>query len=132
MTKIFVWIISIVLFVLLLVFALNNLDPVTLKLAGSMQWQLPMVVLVLVVFAIGCGVGMFAMLPFAWRVRRQAKKESKKLIEQAAERAALSSSVTGTPNVLNVPNVPSGANGAPGVASGVASSNAVSVRPSET
>ena len=77
MFKIIAWVISALIFILLLVFSMNNLDQTTLNFFGGMSITVPMIVLVLIVFAAGCVFGMLAMLPFAWRRRKQIKNATK-------------------------------------------------------
>ncbi len=66
------WVLRLMAFVLLLGFALNNQAPVTLNFLFGWQWQGPMALIVLAVFALGCAVGAVGMLPAWWRQRRAA------------------------------------------------------------
>lgn len=79
MTRIFTWIIAAILFLLLLVFSLNNLEPVTIKLARTMAWDIPLIIVILITFAIGCFIGMLAMVSYAWK-RRRKNNSSKDLV----------------------------------------------------
>lgn len=87
MLKVIAWILTIAIFVLLLVFSLNNLDPVTLNFIGGWSMTKPMIVVVLAVFAAGCVFGMFAMLPFAFKRRKQAKATEKKNVPNSAQKS---------------------------------------------
>lgn len=79
MTRIFTWIIAAIIFLLLLVFSLNNLEPVTIKLARTLAWDIPLIIIVLITFAAGCFTGMLAMVSYAWR-RRHKNGNSKDLV----------------------------------------------------
>ncbi len=61
------------LFLLLFAFALNNQHVVELKWFRGYNWQAPMVFIVLAAFALGCSVGVLAMLPSWWKQRREAR-----------------------------------------------------------
>ena len=54
------WALRAVLFLLLLLFALKNTDPVTLRFFFSESWQLPLVLLLLIFFAFGAVLGVVA------------------------------------------------------------------------
>jgi uncharacterized integral membrane protein len=66
------WFLRLVLFLLLFGLALNNLEPVTLHLLFGTEWRAPMIVLLLVVFALGAVLGVLALLPSWIRHRRRA------------------------------------------------------------
>ena len=83
MRKIIFWAVNVIIFALLFIFSLKNLDNITLKFVGT-QWDIPLIVLILIVFAVGCFVGAFAMLPFIWNQR----KKNKKTIQQERENNA--------------------------------------------
>lgn len=70
------WLIKILLFVVLFAFALNNQHDATLIGFFGREWQAPMALLILVVFAAGCVVGALAMLPAWWRNRRLTRRPS--------------------------------------------------------
>lgn len=84
MRKIFFWVINAIIFLALFIFSLKNWDPVTLKFLSA-QWEMPLIILIFVVFAIGCFMGVLAMLPFIWRQR----KKGKKAVQQAQENTSL-------------------------------------------
>lgn len=62
------------LFFVLFAFALNNQHLVEVRWFFGYKWQAPMVFIVLVMFALGCAAGVFAMVPSWWRHRRDARK----------------------------------------------------------
>ncbi len=69
--RILSWFLRLVLFLLLFGLALNNLEPVTLHLLFGTQWRTPMIVLLLLVFALGVVLGVLALLPSWMRHRRR-------------------------------------------------------------
>ena len=58
------------LFVLLLLFAIKNADPVALHFYFDQHWQAPLIVVVLAAFAAGALFGLLACLPPLIRQRR--------------------------------------------------------------
>jgi uncharacterized integral membrane protein len=59
-------------FVVVLLFAIKNAEPVTLRFYFDTAWQTPLVLLVLVSFAAGAVFGVIACLPALARQRREA------------------------------------------------------------
>lgn len=55
-------------------FALNNQQTVTVRWFFGLDWQAPLVIVVLLVFAAGCAVGVLAMVPAWWRHRKAARQ----------------------------------------------------------
>ncbi|MGA8010712.1 MAG: LapA family protein [Thiomonas sp.] len=72
--RILSWFLRLVVFLLLFGLALNNLEPVTLQLLFGTQWHTPMIVLLLVVFALGAVLGVLALLPSWMRHKRRGAK----------------------------------------------------------
>ena len=72
--RLFAWLLRAFIFFTLFAFALNNQQPATVRWFFGVQWQAPMVIVVLVAFAVGAAVGVIAMLPDAWRRWRQVKR----------------------------------------------------------
>ena len=68
------WILKAAVFFVLLVFALNNREDVAVHFVWGLQWQAPLVLVLLSVFALGVAVGVMGMVPRWWRQRRLAKK----------------------------------------------------------
>ena len=64
------WLLRAFIFFTLFAFALNNRQVATVHWFFGVQWQAPLVIVVLVTFAGGCAVGVLAMLPGAWQRRR--------------------------------------------------------------
>ncbi len=65
------WALRILLFLLLLGFALKNTDPVVLHFFLGSQWEAPLAVVVLVFFGVGAAAGVVACLSFVYRQRRE-------------------------------------------------------------
>lgn len=68
------WLVRGFLFFTLFAFALNNQHPTTVHFFFGTQWTSPLVIVVLVAFALGCAIGVVAMLPGWWKHRRAAKR----------------------------------------------------------
>lgn len=68
--KYLLWLLKAAIFFALFAFALNNQDPVLLRLFGA-QWEAPLVLLLLAALVVGVFLGMAVMLPLWLRARRQ-------------------------------------------------------------
>ena len=73
--RIIVWAFRAVLFFTLFAFALNNQQEVSVRWFFGHEWHAPLIIIVLVAFALGCAFGVLAMVPAWWRQRRQAKRK---------------------------------------------------------
>jgi len=76
--RIFVWLVRAAIFFTLFAFALNNLEPATVKWFSGYEWRAPMVFIVLAAFGLGCAFGIFAMVPSWWRHRRMARTRTRR------------------------------------------------------
>lgn len=65
------WLIRILLFVFLLGFAVKNDQPVTLRYFFGFEWESSLVIVLLAFFALGCVIGVLAMLADSFRQRRE-------------------------------------------------------------
>ena len=63
-------------FFALFAFALNNQEETSVRWFFGYEWRAPMVIVVLVAFAAGCGFGVLAMVPSWWKHRRVARRQS--------------------------------------------------------
>ncbi len=72
--RLFVWLLRAFIFFTLFAFALNNQQLASVRWFFGVQWQAPMVIIVLAAFAMGAAVGVVAMLPDAWRRWRQVRR----------------------------------------------------------
>ena len=70
--RVLVWIFRALIFFTLFAFALNNQQIANVRWFFGVEWHAPMVIVVLVVFAAGCALGVLAMVPAWWRHRREA------------------------------------------------------------
>ncbi len=75
--RIVVWLVRVLLFFVLFAFALNNQHEATVHWFFNYESRAPMVFLVLTAFALGCAVGVLAMLPSWWRHRRVAHRHER-------------------------------------------------------
>lgn len=69
--RIIVWFLRVLVFILLVGFAIKNDAPVTLNFFLGTHWQLPLVFVLLVMFAAGAAVGVTAMLSTLISQRRE-------------------------------------------------------------
>ena len=65
------WLLRALLFVALLLFALKNTDPVTLRFYLDQTWQAPLVLVILSFFAFGAALGVLACLTKLFAQRRE-------------------------------------------------------------
>jgi uncharacterized integral membrane protein len=74
--RVIVWLFRAFVFFTLFAFALNNQQTASVHWFFGVQWQAPMVIVVLIAFAAGSAIGVLAMVPSWWRHRRQALRHS--------------------------------------------------------
>jgi len=65
------WVLRIVLFIVLLGFAVKNDQPITLRYFFGYEWQSSLVIILLIFFAVGTVVGVLAMLANVLQQRRE-------------------------------------------------------------
>ncbi len=65
------WAVKILIFVVVLGFALQNSQPVTVHYVLGYVWEAPLVVLLLAAFVLGAFLGLLALLPTLFRLRRE-------------------------------------------------------------
>ncbi len=65
------WLIKIILFLLLLGFAVKNTETAVLRYYFGYEWQSPLVLILLVFFCAGAAVGIIASLSYIFRQRRE-------------------------------------------------------------
>jgi uncharacterized integral membrane protein len=83
------WTLRILVFLALLVFAVRNTDPVTVRFYLDQQWQVPLVLALLVFFAGGAVLGVLACMGRLLRQRREIVGLKRELRARApAERSA--------------------------------------------
>ena len=74
--RFFIWLVRAFVFFALFAFALNNQHDASVRWFFGQEWRAPMVFIVLAAFGLGCGFGVFAMVPSWWRHRRVARKHA--------------------------------------------------------
>ena len=79
-----VWLIRAAVFFTLFAFALNNQHDSSIHWFFGQEWRAPMVFIVLAAFGLGCGFGIFAMVPSWWRHRRLARTQTRRSDDIAA------------------------------------------------
>ena len=72
------WFVRIVLFLLLLGFAVKNADTVRLQYYFGYEWQAPLMLILLVFFTLGVAIGVLACLGKIFRQRREIAAYRKK------------------------------------------------------
>ncbi len=82
------WLLNAAIFFVLFAFALNNQDPITLRLFFGAQWQAPLVLVLLLVLLLGVVLGVIVMLPLWLRARKvrpsQAEPSASTVVEKDA------------------------------------------------
>ena len=73
------WVVRILIFVAVLGFALRNSQPVTMHYFFDYVWEAPLVVLLLAAFVLGAFLGLLALLPTLFRLRRERTKFRREL-----------------------------------------------------
>ena len=71
--KYLMWLLKAAIFFTLFAFALNNQQVVAVNFFFGTQWQAPLVLVVLVVFAFGLAAGILMMMPRWWKKRRNTR-----------------------------------------------------------
>ena len=66
-----IWLLRLLVFVVLVVFALRNTEPMTLRFIGDFSWQAPQVLVLFVFFFLGVLLGVLGMLRIYLRQRHQ-------------------------------------------------------------
>jgi lipopolysaccharide assembly protein A len=78
------WILKAAIFFTLFAFALNNQHEASVHFFFGHQWRSPMVLIVLVAFAIGLAVGALGMAPWWWKHRNAALTQRQSKAEHPA------------------------------------------------
>ena len=100
------------LFLALFAFAMKNQHVVEVYGFFGYSWQAPMVFVILGIFAIGCAVGVLAMVPSWWRHRTDARKRLHMVAQQAprkpeaSPRAPLPENLTLPSELTHPPDMP--------------------------
>ena len=95
-TRLLKWILKAVIFFALFAFALNNQQDVIVHFFLGRQWHAPLVVVLLISFALGIALGALGMMPHWWKQRAQrrsvgagsgATQESPRALESSVVRS---------------------------------------------
>ena len=97
--RLFTWLLRALVFFTLFAFALNNQHAAGVRWFFGYEWRAPMVFIVLAAFALGCALGVFAMVPSWWKHRRDARRlpEAPGTGEGDAAAASLTGSTADSP-----------------------------------
>jgi lipopolysaccharide assembly protein A len=68
---VFTWALRLIIFFILVVFALQNTDPINLHLLPGQIWQAPLVIILLAFFSGGAVLGALSLLGLIYRQRRE-------------------------------------------------------------
>jgi uncharacterized integral membrane protein len=82
------WLLRIVLFLLLLGFAVKNSDPVTVSYYFGAQWRAPLVFVLLITLCAGAVLGVLAVIGQLFRQRREIAELKRELRAQARTSSA--------------------------------------------
>ena len=69
--RVVLWVLRIAIFIFLLVFALKNTEPVTVRFFFEAAWQAPLIMIVLAFFAGGVALGALLLLGTLFGLRRE-------------------------------------------------------------
>jgi uncharacterized integral membrane protein len=83
--KYLLWFVRLLVFLVLLGFALRNTDPVTVRFYLGGEWQAPLVIALLIAFVFGAGAGLLASLGAVLRKRHEIAQLRKQLRNKNAE-----------------------------------------------
>jgi uncharacterized integral membrane protein len=84
------WAIRAIIFVFLVVFAIQNTDPVSLRLLPGTFWQMPLVIVLLAFFIGGVILGALSLLGVIFRQRREISRLKREAVQK---RTSLTSEV---------------------------------------
>jgi putative membrane protein len=83
--RILAWILRIILFLALFLFALKNTDTVRLRLYFDQVWQAPLILVLLVFFGAGAAMGVLATLATVFRQRRDIARLQRDLRNRSSD-----------------------------------------------
>ena len=82
------WALRVLVFAVLLGFAMKNTAPVTVRYYFGTAWQAPLVVVLLIVFVVGTGAGILASLGYLLKQRKQIAQLKRQIPQPDAESRA--------------------------------------------
>jgi len=65
------WLLRILVFAIILAFALKNIDPVAVRFYLGSEWEAPLAFVLLIAFVLGAAAGVLASLGLVFRKRRE-------------------------------------------------------------
>ncbi|UCH48300.1 MAG: DUF1049 domain-containing protein [Betaproteobacteria bacterium] len=83
--KYLIWFLRVLLFLVLLGFAIKNTDPVAVRFYLGGEWEAPLVFVLLVAFVVGAAAGIAASLGVVFRKRREMAGLRKELRARSTE-----------------------------------------------
>ena len=92
--KVFFWIIKLALFFIALTFAVKNTDIVTVRYYLDLEWQAPLIFVILVVFCLGAAAGVIASLGRVIRLRHEVSRLRKQAPPSSATVDAVPSRIS--------------------------------------
>jgi putative membrane protein len=93
----FLWLVKFALFVLVLSFAVKNTETVSVRYYLGLEWQAPLVLVLLTFFCLGVVIGIIASLGQVFRQRRQISALKSELRVQSQSGKASPDSVSDIP-----------------------------------
>ena len=81
------WIAKLLLFLLLLGFALKNTEPVAVRYFLGQEWRAPLSLVLLLTFGAGAALGVAAVFGVAWRLRRELEAQRRGAVPATKGRA---------------------------------------------
>ena len=83
--RVVLWVLRIAIFIFLLVFALKNTEPVTVRFFFEAAWQAPLIMIVLAFFAGGVALGALLLLGTLFGLRREVARLKRALKDNQAQ-----------------------------------------------
>lgn len=83
------WALRILLFLVVVSFAVGNQEPVTVRYFMGQTWQAPLVLVLLAAFVAGAALGLLALVPAVLRQRRRIARLSREAAARPRETPAL-------------------------------------------
>ena len=78
------WAIRAIIFIFLVLFAIQNTDPVSLRLVPGAVWQAPLVIALLAFFVGGVIIGALSLLGVIFRQRREISRLKRETVQMPA------------------------------------------------
>jgi len=79
LVRLITWVLRILLFLVIVSFAVGNQDPVTVRYFMDHAWEAPLVLVLFLAFAAGAALGLLALVPAMLRQRRRVARLSREV-----------------------------------------------------